>query len=275
MNQPNDCPRFVSEVEHERAVGELSRRVEALVAGEAHWKAAARSESGRVAYQRKMLETCNATIAEQTKDVKDSSDATIEFGVAAIELKRDLEDRDQRIKELIAQVQTLRASAIVTTAAYDDWKMEAAAKLAQSKSWGDTLRAELAIAVNTRDHLTNELWRAKKERDGFEKAWNLACRERAEFERERNDARDGRYALSVSCDKARATNSTVLEDRARLQAELDQATKQRREFEAAWDQARVERDTFEKEYTGAIDQNTHLRKLFVTMHELLKQGGAA
>jgi chromosome segregation ATPase len=212
MNQPNDCPRFVSEVEHVRVV-------------------------------------C----------------------------------------DLIAQVQTLRASALVTTAAYEDWKKEAAAKLAaavyQRDEFGvkarelqhdvEALRAELAIAVNTRDHLTNELWRAKKERDGFEKAWNLACRERAEFERERNDARDGRYALSVSCDKARATNSTVLEDRARLQAELDQATKQRREFEAAWDQARVERDTFEKEYTGAIDQNTHLRKLFVTMHELLKQGGAA
>jgi hypothetical protein len=94
MNQPNDCPRFISEVAHERVVGELNR-----------------------------------TIARLTE-----------------------------------QVAALQASATVTTAAYEDWKKEAAVKLT-------------AVAYQ-RDDYCEAAERATKQRDEFEKAWNRTCKEK-------------------------------------------------------------------------------------------------
>jgi chromosome segregation ATPase len=205
MNQPNDCPRFISEVAHERVVGELNFQVAALQHDVCHWKEVANAEEARVARQRETLVTYNDANVEQSRTI-------------------------EKLTEQVAALHSFHQT---------QSQKELTLSLAQSKARGDTLRTELNFTTQVRDRLADDVARVKEERDRLTNDVLRVKQERAEVERERNDAREARYVLSVSCDTAVAAQRALqaelaiaVNTRDHLNDELGRAKKERDESKA-------------------------------------------
>jgi hypothetical protein len=147
MNQPNDCPRYIAEVTHERIVGELEHRV---------WGLEASKLIAANAYQDWKKEM-QAELAESNK-ARDAYCEAVEAGVCNLaQMTGQRDNLLSEVKALARVVNTLKTCTVSVRADPDQSQLE-------------ELRRQ-------RDAYRETAERVTKERDEFEKAHGASCKE--------------------------------------------------------------------------------------------------